>query len=100
MERWCRFALRAQRDFRTNIRRRVRCIVSNALDLRGDYTMRLTSLAAGVFSLALTGYVATTTVPLAKGTATPASDKQPTPSLVLTFQSAQQSTPQQPTQGP
>jgi VWFA-related protein len=48
--------------------------------------MRLTSLAAGVFSLALTGYVATTTVPLAKG----AASTLPAPSAARTFQSAQQ----------
>jgi VWFA-related protein len=34
--------------------------------------MRLTSIVAGVFSLALTGYVAATTVPAAKGAASPA----------------------------
>src|SRR5580693_2952227 len=37
---------------------------------QGDYTMRLTSLAAGIFAVAITGYVGVTTVAPAKGART------------------------------
>src|SRR5580704_14066301 len=47
---------------------------------QGDYTMRLTSLAAGIFAVALTGYVGVTTVALAKGAG--AQDSASTQALV------------------
>jgi len=39
--------------------------------IQGDYTMRLTSLAAGIFTIALAGYVGVTTEAPAKGAARP-----------------------------
>jgi VWFA-related protein len=66
--------------------------------------MRLSSLAAGVFSLVLTGYVAATTVPPATGAATPIASKRavpsPRPDLPPSLQSGQQSAPPQQGQQP
>src|ERR1700678_3387184 len=52
--------------------------------------MRLTSFAAGVFSLVLTGYVAATTVPLAKVAANSVGPTKPASSRTPNLQQAQQ----------
>jgi VWFA-related protein len=70
--------------------------------IQGDYTVRLTSLAAGIFILALAGYVGVTTEAPAKGAAQPiphARANQPT-GQPAGQPSNQQNAPQDQGQGP